>query len=129
MECGISPYNHIYGLLRKTIHVCYLQVLWRALEKVIPDIRARTRVELVGTPLTHERYLRRSEGTYGPAIKAGEMSFPGAQTSIPGLLCCGDSTMPGIGVPAVAASGLIAAHTIIPVWDHLKLLDFLENAI
>ncbi|MCO5587138.1 hypothetical protein L7F22_041085 [Adiantum nelumboides] len=105
------------------------EVLWRTLEKVIPDVRERVKVKLVGSPLTHERYLRRHEGTYGPAIKAGEMSFPGPYTSIPGLLCCGDSTMPGIGVPAVAASGLIAAHSLVPFWDHLRLLDSLEGAI
>ncbi len=40
-----------------------------------------------------------------------------------GLLCCGDSTFPGIGVPAVAASGAIVANTLVPVWDHWKLLD------
>jgi hypothetical protein len=31
----------------------------------------------VATPLTHERFLRRSRGSYGPAIKAGEGLFPG----------------------------------------------------
>jgi len=40
-----------------------------------------------------------------------------------GLLCCGDSTFPGIGVPAVAASGQIAANTLVSVFDHWKLLD------
>jgi hypothetical protein len=38
-------------------------------------------------------------------------------------MCCGDSTFPGIGVPAVAASGAIVANTLVPVWDHWKLLD------
>ena len=40
-----------------------------------------------------------------------------------GLLVCGDSTFPGIGVPAVAASGAIAANSLVPVWDHWKMLD------
>lgn len=31
--------------------------LWEAIEKEIPDIRSRLHVELVGTPLTHERSL------------------------------------------------------------------------
>jgi hypothetical protein len=34
------------------------QCLWAALERVIPDVRQRAEVKLVGTPLTHERYLR-----------------------------------------------------------------------
>ena len=33
--------------------------LWEALEKVIPDIRERAEVTLVGTPLTHNRFVRR----------------------------------------------------------------------
>ena len=104
------------------------QVLWQTLEKVIPDIRDRVKLKLVGTPLTHERYLRRTEGTYGPAIRAGKESFPGPSSEIPGLLCCGDSTMPGIGVPAVAASGMITANSLVPVWKHWGLLDSLDVA-
>jgi phytoene dehydrogenase-like protein len=61
------------------------QCLWRALERVIPDIRARAELVQVGTPLTHQRFLRRYKGTYGPAISAREGSFPGPQTPVPGL--------------------------------------------
>ena len=48
--------------------------------------------------------------------------FPGVGTSLPGLYCCGDSTFPGIGLPAVAASGMIAANTLAPVHKHLDML-------
>ena len=99
------------------------EVMWQALERVIPDIRRRCEVTLVGTPLTHARFLRRDRGSYGPAIPAGSLSFfPGPKTPLPGLLCCGDSTFPGIGLPAVAASGAIAANTIAPVEKHLEML-------
>lgn len=91
------------------------EIMWKALERIIPDIRTRTTLSMVGTPLTHERYLRRHQGSYGPAIAAGKALFPGPKTPIQGLLCCGDSTFPGIGLPAVAASGMIAAHSLIPV--------------
>jgi carotene isomerase len=87
--------------------------LWRALERVIPDIRDRTTLELIGTPLTHARYLRRHQGTYGPAIPAGQGQFPAPQTPIPGLYRVGDSTIPGIGVPAVAASGILCANSLV----------------
>ncbi len=103
------------------------QVMWRALERVIPDIRQRTTLTLTGTPLTHERYLRRHQGSYGPAIQAGKALFPGPLTPIKGLLCCGDSTFPGIGLPAVAASGMIAAHTLIPVRQHQQTLSSLTT--
>ena len=100
------------------------KVLWDSIAKEIPDIRKRTIVELIGTPLSHERYNRRFRGTYGPAIAAGsDVTFPGQRTKIQGLFRCGDSTNPGIGVPAVAASGAMAANAIISIQEHWKLLD------
>lgn len=113
------------GRLNK--NVCYLscKVMWRAVERAVgPGFdREKCEVKLVGTPLTHKRFLRRNRGTYGPAIKAGHSTFPGHSTPIPQLFCCGDSTFPGIGVPAVAASGAIVANTLVPVSQHSELLD------
>lgn len=89
------------------------QSLFQALEKIIPDLRSRIVLESIGTPLTHARFLRRHQGTYGPAIAAGKGTFPGPQTAIKGLYRVGDSTMPGIGIPAVAASGILCANTLV----------------
>ncbi|PNW72273.1 hypothetical protein CHLRE_16g674950v5 [Chlamydomonas reinhardtii] len=123
-----EPYEIWKGLDRRSLEYAKLkeersQVLWAGVEKVIPDIRKRAELSSVGTPLTHERFLRRHRGSYGPAIQAGKALFPGPTTPIPGLYMTGDSTFPGIGLPAVAASGTIAANTLAPVWDHWKLLD------
>lgn len=85
--------------------------------------REKCEVKLVGSPLTHERFLRRNRGTYGPAVQAGSDAFPGHSTPIAQLYCCGDSTFPGIGVPAVAASGAIVANSLVSVSQHSKLLD------
>ena len=101
------------------------QPLFRALEQVIPDIRERIVLELIGTPLTHAYYLRRYQGTYGPAIAAGQGTFPGPHTPIPGLYRVGDSTMPGIGVPAVAASGILCANTLVTPQQTAELLKLL----
>jgi carotene isomerase len=113
----LEPYSPWQALSRHD--VAYAQrkqeraaPLFRALERIIPDLRQRLVVELVGTPLTHARYLRRHQGTYGPAISAGQGMFPSCHTSISGLYRVGDSTLPGIGVPAVAASGILCANTI-----------------
>lgn len=65
------------------------RVLWEAVERVIPDIRSRAEVSMIGTPLTHARYLRRHRGSYGPALRAGEAMFPGPGTPVPGLFCAG----------------------------------------
>ncbi len=73
-------------------------MLWRSLERVIPDIRARAELVQVGTPLTHERFLNRHRGTYGPAISAASASFPGPNTPIKGLYRC---VSPGLRSPAV----------------------------
>ena len=97
------------------------QVLWAALERVIPDIRRRATFHMVGSPLTQARYLRRHRGSYGPALPPN--GWPGPQTPLPGLLRCGDSTFPGIGVPAAAGSGIIAANTLLSVPQHWRLLD------
>ncbi|MEB3273803.1 MAG: NAD(P)/FAD-dependent oxidoreductase [Prochlorothrix sp.] len=88
------------------------QPLFAAVERVIPDLRQRLELELIGTPLTHARFLRRHQGTYGPAIAASQRLFPSGQTPIQNLHRVGDSTLPGIGVPAVVASGLLCANRL-----------------
>ena len=112
-----EDYERWKGLDRKSDEYKQLkeersQYLWKVLEKVIPDIRDRAKVVQVGTPLTHERFLRRYKGSYGAAIQAGKQSFPFPRTPVKGLLVCGDSCFPGIGVPAVAGSGLLAANSV-----------------
>ncbi|WP_017324122.1 NAD(P)/FAD-dependent oxidoreductase [Synechococcus sp. PCC 7336] len=104
-----------------------VQVLYRALKKVIPNIRDRVQLELIGTPLTHARFLRRDRGTYGPAIAAGAGTFPGCQTPIRGLYRAGDSTMPGIGVPAVAASGILCANALVSTRQTAELVQTLRD--
>jgi len=100
------------------------EYLWKVLEKILPfDIRERTVTSRVGTPLTHQRFLNRHRGSYGPATTQG-LPFP--TTPIKGLLVCGDSCFPGIGVPAVAGSGLLTAHSV--SLDSVKpQMELLEN--
>merc|ERR1719506_2736545 len=95
--------------------------LWRAIEQQIPDAKDRAIIKLVGTPLTHERFLRRDRGSYGPFLKATDGMLDGTKTCLPGFFCCGDSTFPGIGMPAVAASGMIAANSIVSPLAHWKM--------
>ncbi|RZC73391.1 hypothetical protein C5167_048870 [Papaver somniferum] len=127
---GTEPFTLWEGLDRKSTEYKTLkaersEVLWKAVERALgPGFsREKCEVKLIGTPLTHKRFLRRNRGTYGPAIQAGKDSFPGHSTPIPQLLCCGDSTFPGIGVPAVAASGAIVANSLVSVSQHSQLLD------
>nr|QIW94442.1 carotene synthesis related protein [Dunaliella salina] len=123
-----EPYALWEGLDRKSDEYKKLkeersQVLWSAVERIIPDIRSRVEVSAVGTPLTHQRYLRRHRGSYGPAISAGDARVLPVTTPIPRLYCTGDGTFPGIGLPAVAASGAITANTLSPITEHWRMLD------
>ncbi|PKA54642.1 Prolycopene isomerase, chloroplastic [Apostasia shenzhenica] len=127
---GTEPFSLWEGLDRRSAEYKKLkaersEVLWRAVERALGSgfSREKCQVAMVGTPLTHQRFLRRNRGTFGPAIQAGKASFLGHSTPIPHLFCCGDSTFPGIGVPAVAASGAIVANTLVSVSLHHELLD------
>ena len=99
--------------------------LWSAIEEYVPNARERLvpGTLQIGTPLTHERFLRRSNGAYGPRVVAGKHTLPGHKTPLEGLLMCGDYTFPGIGVPATAASGAITANNLVSVQQHWAMLD------
>ncbi|KAL3935713.1 MAG: hypothetical protein SGARI_002857 [Bacillariaceae sp.] len=99
--------------------------LWSAIEEYVPDARKRAvpGTVQIGTPLTHERFLRRSRGAYGPRVEAGKQTLPGHKTPLEGLYLTGDFTFPGIGVPATAAAGAITANTLVSVQDHFGMLD------
>lgn len=122
-----EPYELWQGCDRRSPAYAQLKAeraapLWQALERIIPDVRQRVEVELVGTPLTHERFLRCHRGSYGPAISVQNGLFPGPKTPLAGLLCVGGSTFPGIGLPAVAACGLMTANTLASVSQHRQML-------
>jgi len=109
------------------------EALWKAVECVIPDVRKRVKepgsIELIATPLTHRRYNLRHRGTYGPAPPEGKdvWELVGSTTPIDGLLACGDTCFPGIGLPGVAASGTIAANTMVNVGKQLELMNELKE--
>lgn len=110
------------------------EVLWQAVEKVIPDVRKRAKrrgsIALVATPLTHRRYNQRFRGTYGPGPAPGKdvWELGGAVTKVDKLLACGDSCFPGIGLPGVAASGTIAANTLTSVKSQTSLMKELKQS-
>ena len=106
------------------------EVLWRAIERIIPNAREiPAEMRMIGTPLTHEHFLRRSKGTYGPAVDASRNSislglpFPSRSDIAYGLFTVGDATFPGIGVPAVAASAWLAANALVDINKHAKALE------
>jgi len=97
-----------------------------AVAKQVPDLESRIVLEQVGTPLTHRRFLRKPLGSYGPRVKAPDM-LPGHKTPLDGFHMCGDSTYPGIGVPAVVMSGHICANNLLAPWEHWSVLDKVKD--
>ncbi|GAX12855.1 hypothetical protein FisN_15Hh338 [Fistulifera solaris] len=98
--------------------------LWRAVESIIPDARERVLLELIGSPLTHERFLRRPGGTYGSAT---EDYLPNGLTNFESLVLANDGVFPGIGVPAVAIAGASAAHAFVTIGEQWSVLNKLER--
>jgi phytoene dehydrogenase-like protein len=101
--------------------------LYAALARVIPDVHDRVELACVGTPLTHERFLRRDRGTYGPARMPRPGTFPGPTTPLVGLYRVGDTTLPGIGVPAVAASAILCTNALVGDAASRRLLNELTE--
>eukprot|EP00977_Amphora_coffeiformis_P014566 scaffold4097_cov166-Amphora_coffeaeformis.AAC.23 len=137
-KVGVNPNSGAAAAYRKAEGYKKLkderaEVLWKAIERVIPDVRERAArpgaIAIVGTPLTHRRYNQRFRGTYGPAPSEGKnvWELGGATTPIKGLLACGDTTWPGIGLPGVAASGTIAANSLASVKSQTQLMKELKE--
>jgi phytoene dehydrogenase-like protein len=56
-------------------------------------------------------------------LKSIFQSYP----RIENLFACGDTSFPGIGLPGVAASGTIAANTMVPISAQLSLMEELKE--
>ncbi|HEY9631330.1 MAG TPA: carotenoid isomerase [Coleofasciculaceae cyanobacterium] len=85
------------------------------LAAIFPGLEAGLDYMEVGTPRSHQRFLGRKDGTYGPIPLRklrGLLGMPFNRTAIPNLYCVGDSTFPGQGLNAVAFSGFACAHRI-----------------
>ncbi len=96
---GNEPYDIWKGLDRKSKEYKDLKesravALWRAVESIIPDARERSVLSMIGSPITHERFLRRPRGTYGAST---EDYLKDGSTPFQRLVLCGDGVFPGIG--------------------------------
>jgi phytoene dehydrogenase-like protein len=96
------------------------QVLWRAVGAIFPEMDRRAVWHEIGSPLTHARFLRRPRGTYGSAT---EDYLANGETPVRGLWLAGDGVFPGIGLPAVALSGVSAANAGVSILQHWSSLN------
>ena len=102
------------------------EVLWRLIKRVVPDIEERVSLTLAGSPLTHERFLNRLQGTYGSKNLLKIQTTPTGIQPLRNVYCVGDSTFPGTGTPAVAASAMWVANTLTPIHKHWHVLNQLN---
>ena len=107
----------------KTLKEESCSIFFKPLKKLIPDLDKRIEIKLLGTPLTHQKYTNTYCGSYGPAISANKNLFPGCRTPLKNLFLCGASSFPGIGIPAVAASGAYAAEAIMGKKRYKELIS------
>jgi phytoene dehydrogenase-like protein len=96
--------------------------LWSAIEEYVPNARERAipGTVQIGTPLTHERFLRRTRGSYGPRAEVGlGQKLPGHTTPLEGLYLVGDyvSRTETEQVPSVLVLSRLRPHS-----NHLAFL-------
>jgi prolycopene isomerase len=84
------------------------------MERILPGLSKAVELKVLASPLTHERYLNRYKGSYGPLLKPGQniLQKPQNTTPVKNLFAVGDSTFPGQGVIAVTYSGVSCASMI-----------------
>ncbi len=85
------------------------------LENLFPGLSQNITHKEIGSPKTHQRFLSRNKGSYGPIPLMrlpGLLPMPFNSTNIKDLYCVGDSCFPGQGLNAVAFSGFACAHLI-----------------
>lgn len=92
----------------------YADKLMQRIERIMPGLRDAVEVKVLATPQTHERYLNRFLGSYGPLLHPGQnvLQKPQNRTAVKELYAVGDSTFPGQGVIAVTYSGVSCASFI-----------------
>ena len=127
-------------VLAHTAQICTQRLLtcatltWQPVKIAAKWLLMRSKSMQVGSPRTHEKFLNREDGSYGPVPMRppmGILNMPFNSTDVRNLYCAGDSTFPGQGVNAVVFSGFGAAHRALvdqgkaPTW---KWPDRIFNA-
>jgi prolycopene isomerase len=108
-----EKYDRESGAYRQAKEDYALSIIARA-ERILPGLSQAIELKVIATPLTHEHYLNRYKGSYGPLLKPGQnvLQKPQNRTPVKNLYAAGDSTFPGQGVIAVTYSGVSCASCI-----------------
>lgn len=91
----------------------YTETLLRAAETVLSDIRAKTRLQLHGTPVTFQFYTRRHRGYVGGFPQTSILVANSPRLPVQNLWMVGDSIFPGQSTAGVTLGALRVAETIL----------------
>ncbi|MCG3221645.1 MAG: NAD(P)/FAD-dependent oxidoreductase [Candidatus Heimdallarchaeota archaeon] len=116
---SMAPYNYKKkwgigkdGKKNDTYHELkeiFANKLIKLAEKVIPDLTQKIKVKEIATPLTYERYIQSTEGSwYGPQI---DQKLPSFKSPLKRLLFAGGN-VDGAGVPPSFFSGIKTAKYV-----------------
>ncbi len=105
------PHSHGYEQKKKML----TEVIISKIEKLLPGVSQHIDLCITASPSTHERYLNRRQGTYGPLFRKGQyvLEKPQNHTPFKNLFHVGDSCFPGQGVIAVTYSGISCADIVL----------------
>lgn len=90
----------------------YTERLLKSAERVLPGITSGADVVQAGTPVTFQRFTRRTAGWVGGFPQTDLFRSWGPRLG-PGLWMVGDTIFPGQSTAAVALGGLRVAHSIL----------------
>jgi prolycopene isomerase len=92
----------------------YARTIISRTERILPGLSGAIELMVTATPQTHERFLNRLDGSYGPMLLPGQnvLRKPQNRTPVENLFATGDSTFPGQGVIAVTYSGVSCASYV-----------------
>ncbi|MFC0525088.1 phytoene desaturase family protein [Pontibacillus salicampi] len=91
----------------------YVEKMLNGVETSFPSIRNHIDLQLPGTPVTFERYVKRDKGRVGGYIPTGKWSWlhqHSVYTGLNNVYSCGDTVFPGAGTLGTTLSGWIAAN-------------------
>jgi C-3',4' desaturase CrtD len=95
----------------------YTERLLAAAERVLPEVRAAAELILPGTPVTFQRFTRRTGGWVGGFPQTGLLTARAPRLG-KGLWMVGDSIFPGQSTAAAALGGLRVARAVLASRDY-----------
>jgi phytoene dehydrogenase-like protein len=111
----LAPWWDLHNNDREAYQVrkqTYTDRVLAAAEVVLPGLREAADLVLPGTPVTFQRFTRRTWGWVGGFPQTNLFRAWGPRLA-PGLWMVGDSIFPGQSVPAVALGGLRVARSLL----------------